>query len=258
MRVSASLRPRAAFALAGALALAFASGCGGPPPPRPLPVFQAPAADLGPRTLRLDEAASSLVVEVPPSGVLAGLGHTHAEVVKRWGGVVSFDPAHPEATRGIVHAAVGSVRDETTTLAEDTRKKLDEETLGEGILDAAKHPRATFELERLLNVTPASAPADARTLGRALEPDGAAHALVAHLRGTLTLHGEAHVVEGPVAASWSSGGVRVVGYFPLRLSQFGIARHAKLLGALGNRDVVIVRFDFVARPAAASPAGAPR
>lgn len=224
---------RALVGIAALVAVA-SSGCAGTPPPRPQPPFAASLPDWGARTWRLDAEKSSFFVEVPSSGVLSFLAHDHRLVVHRWAGEIAFEPEHPERTRAEIELATESLRDETPAIGEGSRRNLDEEILGEGIADAARHPRARFALERLEAIRLPGDPSSPRSL-------------TARVRGVLDLHGARRPVEGAAAASWSDVELRVVGWVAVPLSAFGIERHRKLLGAIGNRDTVIAHFELTAR-----------
>jgi polyisoprenoid-binding protein YceI len=199
----------------------------------------APAAPPAPGEVDLD--GSRVYVFVGKTG----LGHDHAIVGRLVSGGVILDAAQnagqlvfdmpsfladtPEARK--VLGLVG----ETDA---STRKQTTENMLGPEVLDVARHPTATFDIDSALR---------SRRPGNGTKP-------IVDLVGTFTLHGVARKVVIPVEVGSGGRVLRLVGSFRIKQTEFGIKPYKKLGGVVGVADELVIHGDL--RIAATPVAGA--
>jgi polyisoprenoid-binding protein YceI len=193
--------------------------------------------------LQVDPGSSRIYVKVTASG---RMGHEHGILGRLdsgfvdWGGkgelnfsTRSFVADPPEARRYV--GLAGDVSD-------SDRKKTTDNMLGEGVLDVARHPTATYKLA-------ASTPLDGQHAGAPGRY---------RLDGTFTLHGVTRTlaVAATVEETTTPGVFRMRGTFPLVQTQFEIRPYSALGGLVGVADRLEVLGDFVLKPVAAAPAPA--
>lgn len=225
-------RPAALFV---GLAAALLAACLPPPPASPPAAAQKPAdfpeahyrqaEAQDRRVLRIDPAASLVVVEVRRGGPLAGLGHDHVVASRDVRGYVDTGAGRADLYVPLQHLTV----DEPGLRAEaqlDTQPAPDaiegtRRNMLDKVLDAERFPFALIRATRS---------ADPGTLHVAL-----------------TLHGATRDFAVPVQTEAVPAGIAVSGRLTFRQTDFGMTPYSILGGALRVEDGLELRFRVVAR-----------
>jgi polyisoprenoid-binding protein YceI len=186
-------------------------------------------------SFRIDPARSSLVLQVFRDGVAARLGHDHVVEARQFSGTITHDPATPAASSIDVAVEVGSlVADDPATrrqhgLAGELSARdvadIDKAMKSEEQLDAARFPAITF---RSSAITPQ---ADGQYL----------------VTGTLTIRGVANQYTFPAQVGRIGEDLRGRARLAFKQSSFGYRPYRAALGAIRNKDEVILHIDLVAR-----------
>jgi len=215
-----------------ALALPIEAGAQTPPP-------ATPAAQVAPGDV--DTERSRVYVFVGKTG----FGHDHAIVGRLVSGRVVLDA--PRDAGQLVFDMPSFVADtpearkalglpgETDA---STRKQTTDNMLGPEVLDVARHPRATFDVESALR---------SRRRVEGAKP-------TVDLVGTFTLHGVARKVVIPVEVESAGPTLRLLGSFRIKQTDFGMKPYKKLGGVVGVADELVIHGDI--RVAATPVAGA--
>ena len=194
------------------------------------------AAPASAATFRVDPSRSSLVVQIFRDGVAAKLGHDHVVQATAFSGSVTYDPSAPG--RSSVAAQV-----QTATLKADdaeTRRRfglegqpsandvaeIDKSMKAEGQLDVARFPAITFT-------------------STTITPDTPDRYLVA---GDLTIRGVTRAVQFPANVVMEGRVFRATATLTFMQSAFGYKPYSALLGAIRNKDAVMLHIDLVAVP----------
>ena len=186
-------------------------------------------------SFKVDPAQSSLVLQLFKDGVAARLGHDHVVHARAFSGIVAYDPRNPEASS--IQVAV----DVRALIADDpgTRRKfglagepsasdraeIDKAMKGDGQLAAARFPSMTFTSTAI-----------------ATQPDG--RFLVT---GRLTIRGVTNELTFPAQMSVEGTQLRGRAQLKFKQSSFGYPPYSALLGAIKNKDEVILHIDLVAK-----------
>jgi len=109
-----------------------------------------------------------------------------------------------------------------------TRKQTTENMLGPEVLDVARHPTATFDIESAI---------------RSRRPVNGAKPTV-DLVGTFTLHGVARKVVIPAEVSAAGRSLRLLGSFRIKQTDFGMKPYKKLGGVVGVADELVIHGDI--------------
>jgi polyisoprenoid-binding protein YceI len=205
--------------------------------PLALPAFgQAPAAPQAaqpaspPRSGDVDVANSRAYIRVGATG----LGHEHgvegmlasgrvALGAAQNAGQLVFDMKSFKAETAAARKYVGLAGESD----DSTRKQVTDNMLGSQVLDVAKFPQATYDIQ---SATPYSGAA-------------AGSPPVYLLDGQFTLHGTTKHLRMLVQADEANGMIHLRGQFPLLQSTFGITPFTKLLGTVGVADQLLVYGD---------------
>lgn len=211
------------------LVTGLVAGCSAPPPATPtLPPPAAAGLPLQGPLLAVDAAHSLVTFRVTRAGPLARLGHDHVLACRHLSGSVS--PSAGEAVLVLpldtvtvdepdLRRAAGLDPDVDAEAVAGTRRNLQRK-----VLDTAHYPEARIRIWR-----------EAPQL----------------LLVSMTVRGREHRQSVPVRLeALPGGGLRAVGEFTVRQSDFGLVPFSVLGGALQVADAVAVRFDVVAQPAA--------
>jgi polyisoprenoid-binding protein YceI len=203
---------------------------------------QAPAASTpaatptpapGPRTFVIDAKQSVLAVQVFKDGAAAALAHNHVVSATTMSGRIIVDPANPSAARvDVTLPTAGLTNDDpklrkrfgvTGDVPEDDRKMILEHMQDAGQLDIAHFPTMQFS---------------------STSTTGTGSKLM--LNGKLTIHGVTRDVSIPVAVTITDTTVRGTGSIKLKTSDFGIEPYSAFLGAVKNKDGIVLHIDLVA------------
>jgi polyisoprenoid-binding protein YceI len=186
-------------------------------------------------SFKVDPAQSSLVLQLFKDGVAARLGHDHVVHASVFSGTVAYDPRNPEASSIQVAVDVGSlIADDPGTRRKfglagepsaSDRAEIDKAMKADGQLAAARFPSMTFTSTEI-----------------ATQPDG--RFLVT---GRLTIRGVTNELK--FAAQMSVEGAQLRGRAQLKFKQssFRYPPYSALLGAIKNKDEVILHIDLVAQ-----------
>jgi len=186
-------------------------------------------------SFKVDPAQSSLVVQLFKDGVAARLGHDHVVHARVFSGTVAYDPRNPEASSIQVAVDVGSlIADDPGTRRKfglagepsaSDRAEIDKAMKGDGQLAAARFPSMTFTSTAI-----------------ATQPDG--RFLVT---GRLTIRGVTNELTFPDQMSVEGTQLRGRAQLKFKQSSFGYPPYSALLGAIKNKDEVILHIDLVAQ-----------
>jgi hypothetical protein len=186
-----------------------------------------------------------------------GLGHDHGIVGRLASGRVILDA--PQNAGQLVFDMPSLLADtpearKALGLAGETdastRKQTTANMLGPDVLDVARHPTATFDIESAL---------------RPQRPVKGAKPTV-DLVGTFTLHGVARKVVIPAEVGAAGRVLRLIGSFRIKQTDFGMKPYTKLGGVVGVADELRITGDVLVRapgpnagstPSGASGPGAP-
>ena len=186
-------------------------------------------------SFKVDPAQSSLVLQLFKDGVAARLGHDHVVHARVFSGTVVYDPRHPEASSVQVAVEAGSlIADDPGTRRKfglagepsaSDRVEIDKAMKAEGQLAAARFPSMTFTSSAI-----------------ATQPDG--RFLVT---GRLTIRGVTNELTFPARMSVEGAQLRGSAQLKFKQSSFGYPPYSALLGAIKNKDEVILHIDLVAQ-----------
>lgn len=186
-------------------------------------------------TFTIDPVQSALVVQVFKDGVAARLAHDHVVQARAFSGTVAYDPQKPEASTIQVKVEVESLRADDPSVrrkfglegepsAKD-RADIEAAMKSDGQLAAARFPSITFASTSI-----------------AKQPDG--RLLVT---GRLTIRGIAQEVKFPAQIAMEGGLLRGRAQLTFKQSSFGYQPYRAALGAIKNKDEVILHVDFGAK-----------
>ena len=203
-----------------------------PPPPAAAPA--APVA--GSRVYTVDNRRSQLVLQVFKEGAAAALAHDHTVRATEVSGSITADPAAPESAKVSVTVLTKSlVNDEPLTrkqfgldpeVPEKDRQAVLEAMRADNQLDVAKFASITF-------------------VSASVERSGEKLAIV----GDFTLHGVTKRIKMPIAVKWGDDGcVTGDGKIHFVQSDYGIKPYSAFLGAVKNKDEVILNVHLVGVP----------
>jgi len=186
-------------------------------------------------SFKVDPAQSSLVLQLFKDGVAARLGHDHVVHASVFSGTVAYDPRNPEASSIQVAVDVGSlIADDPGTRRKfglagepsaSDRAEIDKAMKADGQLAAARFPSMTFTSTAI-----------------ATQPDG--RFLVT---GRLTIRGVTNELKFPAQMSVEGAQLRGRAQLKFKQSGFGYPPYSALLGAIKNKDEVILHIDLVAQ-----------
>ena len=164
-----------------------------------------------------------------------GLGHDHGIVGRLASGRVILDA--PQNAGQLVFDMQSLLADtpearKALGLAGETdastRKQTTANMLGPDVLDVARHPTATFDIESAL---------------RPQRPVKGAKPTV-DLVGTFTLHGVARKVVIPAEVGAAGRVLRLIGSFRIKQTDFGIKPYKKFGGVVGVADELVIHGDI--------------
>ena len=213
-----------------AFALLVDAGAQGPPPAAP------------PAPGDVDTERSRVYIFVGKTG----FGHDHAIVGRLASGRVVLDA--PQNAGQLVFdmpSFLADTPDARKALGlsgetdASTRKQTTDNMLGADVLDVARHPTATFDIESALR---------SRRRVEGAKP-------TVDLVGTFTLHGVARKVVIPVEIESGGPILRFLGSFRIKQTDFGMKPYKKLGGVVGLADELVIHGDIrVAATPVAGPA----
>ena len=197
-----------------------------PAPPAP------PVAPVGKRTFAIDTKKSSIVIQVFKDGAAAALAHDHVVDVRDFSGSIVVDAADPASATVEVTAKTASFFNDESKLrkkfgldgemSEKDRKSVEENMKSAEQLDIAAFPTVKF-------------------VSTSVGKDGARW----KLNGKVTLHGVTREVSMPLEAKVDGNTVTGTATFRLKTSDYGIKPYSALLGAVKNKDEIVLHLQLV-------------
>ncbi|BDG05124.1 YceI family protein [Anaeromyxobacter oryzae] len=181
-------------------------------------------------------------IHVAKRGMLSAFGHDHDFEVTRWHGAAELPDGDPARAVVEVVLAADSLRDREKGLSGSDRKKVEGQTAGPDVLDAARDPEITYRSDHV-------------TLDAGSRPE--AGPVRGTIQGRLTLHGQTKPLDATFEAKRAAEAWQVTGKAKFRQSEFGIKPYTAPGGALGVQDEVEVTFSLTLRPGPAVHAAAP-
>ncbi len=194
------------------------------------------AAPAGAERLDAAPAGPGIRIHVAKRGAFAMFAHDHDFEVTRWTGTAEIPGGDPAQARVELILAAGSLHDREPKLSESDRRKVDAQTAGPEVLDAARSPEITFRSERV-------------SVDGGGASGGAVHGTI---HGRLTLRGHTNAVDATFEATREGEGWTVGGRARFKQSEFGIRPFSGAGGTVGVKDEVEVTFQLALRPAAPS------
>jgi len=167
-------------------------------------------------------------VRVEKRGLFSAFAHDHDFEVTRWHGTADVPGDDPARATLELFLDAASLRDREKGLSAGDREKVEKQTAGPEVLDAAHAPEIVY-----------------RAAGATLEPARAgagADTVRGTLHGKLTLHGETHPVDATFEARRDGGAWHVHGKARFRQSEFGMKPFTGAGGTVGVKDEVEVVF----------------
>lgn len=191
-------------------------------------------ANLGEASrLELAPVDGGLRIHVRKRGLFAAFAHDHDFEVTRWEGRVDRAAGDPSRATVTVTAAADSLRDREKGLSDGDREKVEAQTAGPAVLDAARSPEIVYRAEGVAVPAPEAS-------------DRAPQEGVLH--GELTLRGRTRPVDASYRAERDGDGWRLKGKARFRQSDFGVKPFSGAGGTVGVKDEVEVTFAVTLRP----------
>jgi polyisoprenoid-binding protein YceI len=184
----------------------------------------------------IDPGESALVIQVFKDGVAARLAHDHVVQARAFSGTVAYDPQKPDASSIQVKVEVGSlVADEPATRRKFGLAAGDPSAKDRADIEAAMKSDGQLAAERFPSISFAST-------AIAKQPDG--RFLVT---GRLTIRGVTQEVKFPAQFALDGGLLRGRAQLTFKQSSFGYPPYSAALGAIKNKDEVVLHIDLAAK-----------
>jgi polyisoprenoid-binding protein YceI len=180
-------------------------------------------------------------VHVAKRGLFSAFAHDHDFEVTRWRGTAAIPDGDPGRASLELVLQAGSLRDREKGLSSGDRGKVEAQTSGPEVLDAAHAAEITYRSERV-------------TLD---ERSGAGGPVRGTIHGQLTLRGRTRPVDATFEARREGDAWRVHGRARFRQSEFGIKPFSGVGGTVAVKDEVEVTFAISLRPGPAAHAASP-
>jgi polyisoprenoid-binding protein YceI len=184
--------------------------------------------------------AAGVHVHVAKRGLFSAFAHDHDFEVTRWRGTAGIPEGDPARASLELVLEAGSLQDREKGLSAGDRRKVEGQTVGPAVLDAARYPEIVFRSERV----------ELDAGGESGRPRGTLH-------GLLTLRGRTAPVAARFEAARDADTWHVQGSARFRQTDFGIEPFTGAGGTVGVKDEVEVTFALALRPAQAAPAADP-
>jgi polyisoprenoid-binding protein YceI len=188
----------------------------------------------GPVVYSVDPTRSELVVQLFKTGVGAALAHDHVVRATEYTGSIQGDTTDPTTAVIIIEVRAASLQaDEpeirhryglTAPLSEEDRRAVQATMLSASQLDVQRFPTIRFRSTKVV-------------------PQGTGRYAVT---GELTIRGVTQPVSFPVQVELHDRVLRGRGTVRFLQSSFGYKPYSAFLGAVRNKDEVLLHFDIVA------------
>ena len=192
-----------------------------------------PASSVPAAGLEVVPSGDGIRVRVAKQGLFAGFAHDHDFEVTRWRGTANVPEDDPGRVSVELVLDADSLRDHEKGLSESDRRKVEAQSSGTEVLDAAHYPTITFRSE-----------------STSLFASGADGLERGTMHGTLTLRDQEHPVDATFEAVHEGDRWHVRGRARFLQSQFGIKPFSGFGGTVGVKDEVEVTFALTVQPGA--------
>lgn len=182
----------------------------------------------------IDPARSEIVVQLFKSGVGAAFAHDHVVRATKFSGQIQLDPGRPTNAQIAVEAdatalaadepAVRQKHELPLNLSEDQRRDIQQTLESESQLNVQRHPRIRFRSTRISQI-------------------GEGQFTVS---GELELRGVTRPISLSIQAGLQDDVLRAKGSARFLQSSFGYKPFSAFLGAVQNKDEVLLQVDIVA------------
>lgn len=179
--------------------------------------------------LRVDSAASTVMVHVGRAGLLAVAGHDHEVAVADVQGTIALDLADVSRSHATLQLKATTMRVTGRGEPAGDVAEVQRVMLSDRVLDVQRYPTIVFESRRILP--------GARTSNR----------LVFRVEGQLTLRGTTRPLSAPVEVRLSDDHITATGKATVRQTDFGIRPVTAVAGTVRVKDEVEIVFRIVAR-----------
>ena len=187
-----------------------------------------------PMVYQVDEARSSMVIQVGKSGLFSFAGHNHQIVVTTLQGQAVADPAALEKSSVELLFPSSGLRVETAEEPAGDAPKVQEAMQGPKCLDAARFPEIKFH--------------STQVAGQAR--GGGTYDL--SITGDLELHGVQRSLTFPAKVQISNGNLTARGKFQIKQKDYGIDPISAAGGTVKVKNELTIEFSIVAKATAAS------
>lgn len=178
--------------------------------------------------LRIDPAATSVVVHVGRAGLFRFAGHDHEVAAPGVEGRISLDSSDPSRSRVAVQFDAKALKVTGRGEPAGDVAEVQRTMLSDRVLDVTRYPTIAFESDRIS--------VQQRSASR----------LTLRVDGRLTLHGVTKPVSVPVAVRLDGNRLTATGEATVRQSEFGIRPVTAAGGTVRVKDEVDVMFTMVA------------
>ena len=188
----------------------------------------------GAATFKVEPSKSSLVVEIFRDGAASRFAHDHVVQASHFSGRIIFEPAVPGASSISIQVDAATLKVDSPETRRQFHSRgepttadvsaIDHNMKAEGQLYVAKFPLITFRSTTITS-----------------EKDGQYWVI-----GDLTIRGVAKLVRFPANVVLEGHMLRGTATLEFAQSAFGYGPYSALLGAIRNKDAVVLHIDLVA------------
>jgi polyisoprenoid-binding protein YceI len=183
----------------------------------------------------IDPGQSALVVQVFKDGVAARLAHDHVVQARAFSGTVAYDPQKLDASTIEVKVEVESLQADEPAARRKFGLEGDPSAKDRADIEAAMKSDGQLAAPRFPSITFAST-------SIAKQPDG--RFLVT---GRLTIRGVTQEVKFPAQLTMEGSLLRGRAQLAFKQSSFGYQPYRAALGAIKNKDEVVLHIDLAAK-----------
>lgn len=180
---------------------------------------------------QIDQAASRLEVLTGKAGMFSRAGHTHEILATQLSGTVEADPARPSAARLTLSVPPAGLQVQDADLSAADRATVQKNMAGDRTLDIARFARIRY-------------------LSKTVTATRAGEDWKVEIDGVLELHGINRAFHVPALVKLAGDRLVASGEVSLAQSDFGITPFRAVMGAVGVKNEVKVKFEIVANRAA--------
>lgn len=189
---------------------------------------------LGPQKFILDGKASLFAVQVFKKGAAQALAHDHVVAATSMSGSVVVDPTNLMSARVEVTVQTAGLENDAPAMRKRYHLPLEVSEKDRAAILANMRSESQLDVEKFPTM---------RFVSTSVVP-GVGKALT--LKGQLTIHGVTRDVSLPVDVTVTDHTVDGQGSTPIKMTDFGIEPYSAFLGAVSNKDEMILHVRLVA------------